>query len=688
MSGFGLFMGNYIRRGYAYRWIVLVPTVMVFALVTLYVTMQPDTYESHAVLMKPIANAQDQGARREANDIADDMFRSASERLLGNRMFAEVIEKIDPYPTLRETKGIDAAVERLRKNLRVDVNRGANTISVICSHNEGENPAETAADVVNALTDLFIKSQRDAIEDQVNKHKMFLDLEKSRIRKELETHQNLLDEFKDRHTSSLPEDIEDNRAQIDRLQRDIYDYRAQKRAFEARAATLGRDIKRLEADLVISGETGPEDITRALNSSEERLSELRLALKDALFMYAEDHENVLRLKAQIDAMEARIKELRGSSVRESAKKREDLIRYMIRENTKWQKQTIEDAKGIDRRVSETEKKIVGARRRIETAARVDAEYLSLQRNVSESMFRYEAIIKRHSEADQRARLDNYSSSVPIQVEQRAFVPAKPASPDRLVTSLMGLALGLCVGVGLAIGRHKLDRSYHRPDDLRALLPGAVLVTVPEVRKGGARVGIMVSSILGGLLLAGVFTATVALLGLQVNCQHHARHPQEGRDAVRAGHQPGRYLSEPPDPQSGMALGPGGGTDPRARDARAGPPLRTGPAHHGDHQRLGRRGQDHGHPRARGEAGFRQQARADHRPRHPSRHPEPRRGTRGSQRCTRIVHLTGGRRGLLLLSDRCPLCFHHAHGPDRPDQGSSPAESGAHREPLPARPRES
>ena len=55
MSGFGVILGHYVRRALAYRWLVLVPAVLVFALVTLNVTVQPDIYESYAVLMPPIS---------------------------------------------------------------------------------------------------------------------------------------------------------------------------------------------------------------------------------------------------------------------------------------------------------------------------------------------------------------------------------------------------------------------------------------------------------------------------------------------------------------------------------------------------------------------------------------------------------------------------------------------------------
>jgi hypothetical protein len=101
------------------------------------------------------------------------------------------------------------------------------------------------------------------------------------------------------------------------------------------------------------------------------------------------------------------------------------------------------------------------------------------------------------------------------VEQGAFVPIKPASPDRLMTSLVGLLIGLGVGVGLAFLRHRMDASYRQADDLRALMPGAVLVTIPEVRTSGVRIGRALMNVVAGLALAGIFAATVGILGIQV-----------------------------------------------------------------------------------------------------------------------------------------------------------------------------
>ena len=122
---------------------------------------------------------------------------------------------------------------------------------------------------------------------------------------------------------------------------------------------------------------------------------------------------------------------------------------------------------------------------------------------------------RLAEAQYRRKYGEYDSSTPILVEQSGFVPARPARPDRLVTSLMGMLVGVGLGVGLAIARFKLNATYQQAEDLRALMPGAVLVTIPDVPASGVRVGRALGGIFAGLLLTSLFAATVAILGIQL-----------------------------------------------------------------------------------------------------------------------------------------------------------------------------
>ncbi len=299
------------------------------------------------------------------------------------------------------------------------------------------------------------------------------------------------------------------------MTRDIQDYKRQQRTYEHRIRSLNREWARLDMQLNAVGLQDQNTIKYALEAGERIVAELEVTLKELLDIYSPGSDKVVRLKNRMKYLREMNQDLARGSTREGTKRREDYVRYVMDETRKDIDISAKEIGELDKRVVSTGKTIDETRTRVFNAAQIEGPYLSLQRTVAEAETRYNSVFTRHAVADQRARLDQHATVSPIEVEQSAYVPAQPASPDRLVTSLMGLVLGLGLGVGLAVARHKLDRSYHRPDDLRALLPGAVLVTVPEVHEKGTRFGVMFASVLGGLVLACIFTATVAILGVQV-----------------------------------------------------------------------------------------------------------------------------------------------------------------------------
>ncbi|MHC4550573.1 MAG: GumC family protein [Planctomycetota bacterium] len=514
MSGFQVVFGNYIRRALAYRWIVLVPTVLVFALVTFNVTIQPDTYESYAVLMPPIAKPGDDNTRRDTHEVARDMFLQATERLLSTNTLMVVAERHDPYPALREHRGMAAVIEKLRKNIRIELNRHTGSITVYGAHREGERPDEMSADMVNTLTSIFVDSQKEALEDKAAKLEKFLLQEHARVRQELERTQKRVDDFRMENAGSLPDDVETNREQVDRLRQQIVDIRQNQRMYMHDISRLNREVARLDTELAYAAESGTASVAVAIQGSERLLSSLQLELARLRVEYHEDNHKIIEQKVLIEGVKQQIEELRNTDSKTS-EKREQYLQYLQDENRKQIARYEEEVRTIDSTVASLDKGIEDAQQRMLVAARIESRYESLERDVEDVLAKYHLVQERLITAQNRRKYGEYDSSAPIQVEQSAFVPIKPAAPDRLITSLVGLLIGLGVGVGLAVMRHRLDASYRQADDLRALMPGAVLVTIPEVRTSGVRIGRALMGVMAGLVLAGVFAATVAVLGIQV-----------------------------------------------------------------------------------------------------------------------------------------------------------------------------
>jgi capsular polysaccharide biosynthesis protein len=494
---------------------VLVPTVLVFALVTLNVTVQPDIYESYAVLMPPIAHPSGGDSPRMSEEVARNMFRSATERLLSTKSLTHVAEKLDPYPLVREERGMAAVVEKLRENIRVEINTHAGTITVVAAHSEGDRPAEMAADLVNTLTSGFVKNQRDSLDDNAAKAEQFLLQEKARHRRDLDRARNAVEEFRARHPGEMPEDVEENRSQISRFTQKIVDTRQNQRDYQYEIDRLRREIAHQETELSYLRETGDVSDTAAARAAERLLTELRAELEMLRVTYAEEHEIVQKQKIRVTAIERQVEELRQRAHSGSAVDRIAFVQYTMDESRKQIRRYEEEVATADNLIKGIETQIQGAEQRILTATKLEVQYESLKRDVEDLTERYADVEKMLAEAQYRRKYGEYDSTTPILVEQSGFVTGRPARPDRLVTSLVGLLVGLGVGVGLAVTRFKLNATYQQAEDLRALMPGAVLVTIPEVRTSGVRIGRAIAGVLGGLVLAGIFAGTVAVLGVQL-----------------------------------------------------------------------------------------------------------------------------------------------------------------------------
>jgi predicted nucleic acid-binding Zn-ribbon protein len=493
---------------------VLVPAVLVFALVTLNVTIQPDIYESYAVLMPPISHPTT-GSPTEHSAVEHTMFRSAAERLLSAKTLTQVADKLDPYPALREARGVDAVVEQLRGNVRVELNGGAGSITVIAAHSEGDRPAEMAADIVNTLTAGFIKSQRESLDDSAAKAELFLRQEKVRHRAELDRARNAVEEFKLKHPGELPDDIEVNKAEIDRLAQKIVDNGQNQRQYEIEARRLNGQLVQSDAELNRIKENGDSSGAAAVTASERLLDGLKAEMAQLLVTYDESHDIIKRRSAYIAEIERQTERLREQAHNKTAADQATIIAWTIEQTKEQIKRYEDEAKNLNDVIAGLEKAIAAAQLRNINASKNEVLYLALKREVEDLEERYAAIETRLADAQYKRKYGEYDSTTPILVEQSGFVPARPARPDRLVTSLIGMLVGVGIGVGLAIARFKLNATYQQAEDLRALMPGAVLVTIPEVRTSGVRISRAIAGVLGGLMLAGVFAGTVAILGIQL-----------------------------------------------------------------------------------------------------------------------------------------------------------------------------
>jgi hypothetical protein len=129
---------------------------------------------------------------------------------------------------------------------------------------------------------------------------------------------------------------------------------------------------------------------------------------------------------------------------------------------------------------------------------------ALERDYANISARYDAATSRLATAAVGERIELTSKGQRITVLRQAVVPREPASPNRPLIILGGIAAGIGLACGLVVLLELLNRTVRRPADLTRALQITPLGTVPYIATSGETVR-----------RRGALLAVVALLAVGV-----------------------------------------------------------------------------------------------------------------------------------------------------------------------------
>jgi uncharacterized protein involved in exopolysaccharide biosynthesis len=513
-------MGNresvsyYLRSVLAHRWMVLAPAVLLFVAATAWTAAQPDVYEGKAVLMAQTAQPSGGLFPRAVQVTERDMFRGTQERLYKHDILSRIVTEKGLYADTVSDEGMDAAVARFRGNLTVVLNANAGSVAVSFRHAGGDRPAETAAEVVNALVDRFVDNQRDAVAAKAVEVKGFVDSRLAALGRELADAQAKLKAFQREHAGSLPDDRAVNQATIEQAQNNIEECleRQKRNQNEIEGYTIASFGLSHQMNQP-GGDVGAGDWLA--KSMADHLAELKSQLARALTVWSEESDTIRSLNAQIAETEKRLNDLQDKSRDRGTSDAKAHFQYLLDLNRTRQEDLRRDSESCERRIDEEKQRIMTAQRLLEAIPTFETEYMELRRAVDDAEARRNVMFAKQEQVDVTIDYQDHDQSVPLELEQRAFAASSPVGPRRLLNSIAGFLFGLGLGIALVVLRARLDQTFRRSEDLRYLLPGSVLVTLPDVAGSGTRARAFVGNVVAGVVLTGLFLGALTVLGIQL-----------------------------------------------------------------------------------------------------------------------------------------------------------------------------
>ena len=505
------------------KWILLAGMVTTAAIAFGVALRMPNQYKSETLILVIPQRVPESYVRSTVTMRIEDRLRSISQEILSRSRLEKIIDEFELYPQLRQTRPLESVVEQVRTNIIVETVRDdAFRVSFV------DPVPRTAMIVTDRLASMFIDENsrdRSVMADSTNQ---FLESQLGEARTRLVTHERKLEEFRRRNSGELPSQLQTNLQVIQGAQNQV----------QSLSESINRDRDRrlvLEKSMADArANDGPAPSIESGSSSEggsagdgraiEQLEKTRSDLRSMELRLKPEHPDIVAKKRLIADLERKVQQeaVADNSTTPVSTIKPVTTADLIRQRRSQQYQTEIDK--LDRQVAAKEADMDRIRRsasdyqhKVDAVPGHESELTDLMRDYDTLQKSYSSLLAKKEDSKISANLERQQVSEQFKILDRAGLPVRPFSPNRVQISAMAGALGLMLGLGLVAFMEYQTTALRTEDEIVRALVLPVIAAIPIMVTGAdmiRRRRVMVASLaMAIVVMAGLTTASLWHFGL-------------------------------------------------------------------------------------------------------------------------------------------------------------------------------
>ena len=396
------------------------------------------------------------------------------------------------YADLRRSALPDQVVERMRKDIRLDIAEDKDRATprersaLFTIAYTAPDPA-VAARVTNTLAALYSAENTRVREKQAVGTSQFLDAQLTELRNKLRSQEQRITEYKEQHLGELPEQKEVNLRTLERLQQQLQLVYENNRRANERRQLLTNTLGELDMTAGMAGGPGGGPNVTPAETAAARLNLLRQELAVMQTKFHDRYPDVLQMKEQIRILEAKVeaeKKQQAAAVAQAKKAGRDLRlppqnAYVQSLMTQLDQAQV-DAKTSAEELAVINRQIAFYQKRLENTPRREQELALITRDYETTKELHRNLLAKRGEAEMAAELEQHQKGETFRVIEPARLPDRPVGPNRFRLLLVGLALALGASGVAVVLAEQVDTSFRRVDEVRATAPMPVLSAIPRI----------------------------------------------------------------------------------------------------------------------------------------------------------------------------------------------------------------
>jgi succinoglycan biosynthesis transport protein ExoP len=421
--------------------------VMTVLLVRSYLTPKQYRADSTVFIEKNVINSLVEGLA--VTPEMEDRIRVLRYAMLSRDLVSKVLDQVDTGRVYAGPGEKQSIIDDLQRRTRIEVqNRGDLFIVSLVDRNP-----RFAKDYINTLVRTYVESNISAKREESYGANRFLDEQIVLFKKKLDQTEDAIIQFRRSQGVFLGNDEQSKVDDIRGYARQIDEIDLEITTMIARKQLLENQLQGLDPMIAVLSESRRSD----------RVAVLERQLQALLLTYTENYPEVLRLKAEIDALR---------SQQETSGATEEVATAMEGANPVYQ-ETMQAKLALEAEISSLRAKKSKLQQMVEgresELREVPEKTKELDRLIQErdSARRiYEELLLRLGQSEVSKQMEIGDKTTTFRIVDPAILPKVPVSPNMIKLILLAVAVGLGCGLGVVVLLEKMDGTVKNPEDLR------------------------------------------------------------------------------------------------------------------------------------------------------------------------------------------------------------------------------
>jgi len=414
------------------------------------------------------------------SDNLQDRLQSIKQQLESRTRLLTIIRQLHLDERDGHIVSPDSAVDGMRDDIDVELVRDSSGLINAFKVSYTAFQPLVAQQVVASLTSNFINENLEARQAESEDTTKFLQGQMETARQKLADQEAKVRAYETAHQGELPEQEATNLNILNGLQSQLQGEQDSLRAAMQQRSYFQSLVEQYRAAAPVRT---PDGAPTALATMDLQLQTLRAQLADLSTRYTDAYPDVQNMKGQIAKLEkaraaqAAQMKARSSEQSESASALENAP--LLQAQSQLHATDTEIATR-QQAITQLQAKIANYQGLLNAAPTVQEQLSDLNRGYTQSETDYNNLLKSEGESQMATSMEQMQQGERFTMQDPPNLPVKPDFPNPLKFCAIGIAVGLLLGVALVGVLEYFDDRMHLGEEIRELMPVAVISEVPEI----------------------------------------------------------------------------------------------------------------------------------------------------------------------------------------------------------------